>query len=382
MSAKILIVEDQLEMLRLLGMNLETEGHVITVAQDVETALEKITKSPPDLIILDIMLPGASGLELLKQIRSNPKFQDLPVMVLSALSAVDEKIAGLEAGADEYLTKPIDAREVVARVAALLERTKRLRKAEPTAPAGRSQVLTFLGVKGGVGVTTLALNVSGALIQAGNTVMALELGTSFISFSQFLGLKQHGLAAELLESDADQLDPTALQDALLKHPTGLRVLCLTPEAGQILDLNPESVVFLVEALTQDVDYAVVDLPPRFDAVNQVVLDHSNKVVIVLEPTPMCVDASRPVIPYVRQWAPGASSIDCILVNRSGIASSWSAIDIEKELGIPVLGSLPQAGDVLASLYQRGQLLLYESEEHAVASEIKSITAKLIESAGN
>ncbi|NIS82216.1 MAG: response regulator [Anaerolineales bacterium] len=379
MCAKILIVEDQLEMLQLLGITLETDGHTIVVAQDVETAQEKIAQSPPDLVILDIMLPGISGMELLKAIRSNPQVQHLPVIVVSALSSVEDKIAGLEAGADEYLTKPVDAREVVVRVASLLERTKRMQMAVPAAQAVRGQVLAFLGVKGGVGSTTVAMNVSGALIQMGNSVVAVELGASFLSFSHYLGLPPHGQATDLMVSDADQFNHAALDSALMKHSSGLRLLCLAPELGQIQDLKPESVIFLIEALVQAAEFAVVDLSPRIDAVNQAVLGHSDKVVIVLEPTPMCLDASRVVVTYVRQWASSASSISCVLVNRSGIAASLSAPDIQKELGVPVLGSIPQAGDVLASFYQRGQILLHELREHAVANAVKSITSSLVAS---
>ena len=128
MAKKILIVDDEANMLRMLGMTLEAAGYMVAVAQEAEKARAKIGEEKPDLLVLDIMMPGISGVELLKELRADPETETLPVILLSALSTVEDKISGLKAGADEYLTKPIDPREFIVRVASLLARTERLRE--------------------------------------------------------------------------------------------------------------------------------------------------------------------------------------------------------------------------------------------------------------
>ncbi len=112
------------------------------------------------MLVLDIMMPGISGVELLKELRADPETETLPVILLSALSTVEDKISGLKAGADEYLTKPIDPREFIVRVASLLARTERLRE---SSSEEQGKIIAFLGVKGGVGTSRLAINVAGAL---------------------------------------------------------------------------------------------------------------------------------------------------------------------------------------------------------------------------
>ena len=165
MPENILIIDDQPEMLRLLGMTLEKRGFQISVAQSAAAALARIQVSKPDLIILDVMLPDISGIELCGQLRGQPETAEIPILMLSALGQVPDKVAGLKSGADEYLVKPIDAAELVARVDGLLERVRRL-KVPPAAPAAK--IVTFLGAKGGVGTTTTAVNIGAALGAAWN----------------------------------------------------------------------------------------------------------------------------------------------------------------------------------------------------------------------
>jgi DNA-binding response OmpR family regulator len=128
MDAKILIVDDDPFLLRLVGHLLGKEGYEIVTALNGEEALEKINTEKPDLVILDVMMPGINGLEVCRQLRGQPETAALPIIMLSARSKVSDRIAGLQAGANEYLGKPFDAREVMGCVTALLERTHQVRR--------------------------------------------------------------------------------------------------------------------------------------------------------------------------------------------------------------------------------------------------------------
>ena len=120
MSKHILMVEDEEELCLTLGDRLRSEGYLVDVAMDGKAGLEKATQSPFDLIILDIMLPHRSGLDLCTEIRRTG--QDTPILLLTARSQTVEKIVGLKLGADDYVTKPFDTLELMARVEALLRR--------------------------------------------------------------------------------------------------------------------------------------------------------------------------------------------------------------------------------------------------------------------
>lgn len=121
MSEKILIVDDEKNIRDLLKFNLENEGYKTLEAKDGKEALEKV-KENIDLVILDLMLPEVDGLNVCKQIRSDKEIGDLPIIMLTAKGEDIDRIIGLELGADDYITKPFNPRELMARIKALLRR--------------------------------------------------------------------------------------------------------------------------------------------------------------------------------------------------------------------------------------------------------------------
>ena len=119
MSQKILVVDDEQPIADILQFNLEKEGYQVVVANDGDTAIELAESEKPNLILLDIMLPGKDGNEVLREVR---KTQNIPVIMLTAKDAEIDKVLGLELGADDYVTKPFSNRELIARVKANLRR--------------------------------------------------------------------------------------------------------------------------------------------------------------------------------------------------------------------------------------------------------------------
>ena len=121
---RLLIVEDDKDIVELVRYNLEKEGYQTNVAVDGLTALSTLKKSPPDLVILDLMLPKLPGLEVCREIRRDQSLNRLPILMLTARGEEADRVVGLEMGADDYVTKPFSPRELVARVKALLRRTE------------------------------------------------------------------------------------------------------------------------------------------------------------------------------------------------------------------------------------------------------------------
>lgn len=137
MSKKtILVIEDEKNIQELLRFNLEEEGYRVVSAFTGDKGLDAVSKEKPDLIILDVMLPGVSGTSILKSIRANAKMSATPVLMLTARSQESDKVLGLELGADDYVTKPFSTRELTARVRALLRRTGPAEPASKTLKVG------------------------------------------------------------------------------------------------------------------------------------------------------------------------------------------------------------------------------------------------------
>ena len=122
MPQHILVVEDEPSIAELLSINLTHAGYTVSRALQADEALQMLSNTKPDLIILDWMMPGKSGVQFARELRSNPLTQAIPILMLTAKGEEADKVLGLDAGADDYVTKPFSPKELVARVKALLRR--------------------------------------------------------------------------------------------------------------------------------------------------------------------------------------------------------------------------------------------------------------------
>ena len=122
MREKILIVEDEKDIIKMLEYNLKKEGFKVIDARDGEDALDLALREYPDLILLDLMLPGIDGLEVCKALKKEAKTATIPIIMLTAKGQESDKVVGLELGADDYITKPFSPRELIARIKAVLRR--------------------------------------------------------------------------------------------------------------------------------------------------------------------------------------------------------------------------------------------------------------------
>ena len=124
MNLRVLIVEDEKALAEILEYNFKKEGYVVDTASDGEIALDKIIFKAPDLIILDWMLPKLSGIEICRKVRSNKKIKNIPIIMLTARGEEEDRLKGLEMGADDYVTKPFSINELLARAKTVLKRIR------------------------------------------------------------------------------------------------------------------------------------------------------------------------------------------------------------------------------------------------------------------
>jgi two-component system, OmpR family, phosphate regulon response regulator PhoB len=122
MPQHILVVEDEPSIAELISVNLTHAGYAVSRALQADEALQLLRNTKPDLVILDWMMPGKSGVQFARELRSNPSTQAIPILMLTAKGEEADKVLGLDAGADDYVTKPFSPKELVARVKALLRR--------------------------------------------------------------------------------------------------------------------------------------------------------------------------------------------------------------------------------------------------------------------
>jgi diguanylate cyclase (GGDEF)-like protein len=131
MNERILVVDDDEDIVRVVRINLELEGFEVDTAYDGVAAIESAIANPPQLVLMDIMMPRLDGLSALRRMRSHPSLAGTSIVLLTARALTEDRVEGLELGADDYVSKPFDVEELVARVKAVLRRTKAARDTSP-----------------------------------------------------------------------------------------------------------------------------------------------------------------------------------------------------------------------------------------------------------
>ena len=206
-SGKIFIVEDEIDILNLLTYTFENEGFQTYGVEDGEQALEQVESFEPDIIILDLMLPTIDGLEVSRRLKSKSKTREIPLLMLTAKSEVDDRITGLEHGADDYLTKPFSPRELVLRVKALIRRGHPPHQEDPYWESGGLSVdfgsfQVKLGEKE-ISLTTTEFNLLSSLIRSKGRVLSREIlldqvwGYDFVGYARTVDTHMHRLRHKL-----------------------------------------------------------------------------------------------------------------------------------------------------------------------------------------
>jgi pilus assembly protein CpaE len=373
MPARILIADDDPVLQRLLTHTLAAEGYEVVLARDGNETLEAVTRERPDLVVLDVMMPGYTGFELCQMLRQRPDTVALPIIMLSGLSDVQEKVSGLRAGADEYLTKPIDLRELAVRVDALLQRNRLVRQ---SALPRSARLLTVVGAKGGVGVTTVALNLAALLAKEGKQVIVAELHPDFGTLCVHLRSVNpiHNLS-ETLALEPVLISETVVTSHLTPTTFGPRILFGPQKLEEFGELDPTRIGVIIGRMMPQADYIVVDLPTVTSPAHATVVKNSAIVVVVLEPEITSVSAASMRLRQLETWGATDAVIKLLVVNRQG-TMMLSRREIENRLGREIDGVAPPASEALNIAVQYGTPLVLYQPEHQTSVNLSDFLNRI------
>lgn len=370
MTEKILVVDDDINALKLIGYTLHKEGYEIIAAQSGQEALAKAQEERPQLVILDIMMPHMDGYEVCRRLRATPQTAQLPVIMLTAKGQVEDKVAGFEAGADDYLTKPVIPAELVARVKALL-----LRSAY-TAPA-RAKSIALIGAKGGVGVTTLAVNLAVTLAQLDKDVILLDLQPYSGAVALQLGVSPVNTLANLLEREPTALSQRVVEDSLIRHPSGISMLPAAqgPQSvrGEITLPHLEAVLSNLETVAQ---YLVLDMGSQLSPPAQQVLRKCNQVILVTEPDRIALTLAQRALDSLQALDVKGSRIGIVVVNRTRSASTPTRSTIESTLGSELLSLFTPAPELFAQAAVEGMPVAWAQQTSLQADMFRELAQRI------
>ena len=340
MPDRILIVDDDLDSLKLIGLMLQRQGYEIIVANSGAQALGKAQAEEPNLIILDIMMPDMDGYEVCRRLRQNSATEPIPIIMFTAKSAVDDKVAGFEAGADVSPTKPTHPAELASRVKAVLARSAAQRRAG----SDRAHAIGFVGAKGGVGTTTLALNVAASLAQRESTILAdFRPGQSTLGLA--LGAARSTGMANLLSRPPGELSARAVENELVHHASGLRLLLSSarPKETQ-MNVSPDTAAAIVEHLRALARFVLLDLGAGLSRLTVRLLDELDHLTLAVEPNRIALALAGEVINEIDQHGFQRARVSVVLVNRtqSGLQVPWQEAEkmLEHEM-TAIISPMPE-----------------------------------------
>jgi pilus assembly protein CpaE len=349
MAQRILVVDDSQTNLKAVTQILSAAGYAVETSSDGRAGLSRAEASPPDLLILDVQMPELDGYEVCRRLRRSPSFAGRPIMMLTANTSLQEKVQGLEAGADDYMGKPFEAEELQARVRALLRRSS----ATPAlAPTSQGKVIGCFSLRGGVGVSTMAVNLAAGLSELWGSTALVDMVFTGGHSGLMLNLPLRYSWGDLATRPSEEIDGDMLDRLLLSHPCGLRVLPSAPRPEENEPVTAELVSSVLGVLRTRYRYVVLDLPHSFSGPVLAALDAADELVLLLAPEIGSVVAATCALDVFGQLGYSREHITPMLnviFERGGLARK----DIERTLGRPLTMVMPFAHDLFTSALNRG-----------------------------
>jgi CheY-like chemotaxis protein/MinD-like ATPase involved in chromosome partitioning or flagellar assembly len=368
-SKKILVVDDDGDTVMLVGTTLEKQGYTIISAQNGVEALEKAAQEHPDLILLDVMMPEMDGLEILRRLRSEPTTSDIHVIMFTAKSKVDDKVAGLEAGADEYLTKPTHPAELVARVRSVLKRPTAMLPPLSDKTGGEHVVFGVVAAKGGQGVSTLCINLGATLheLHPEAVVAVAELRPGRGDISVFLGQNNAQGLNDLFKTAPDQINRGTIGKALVTHKSGVKYLLASNKPSDAAQTaSPDQMGTIVHELNSLANYAVLDLGVGLPEAMLRALGYCDTVILVIEPDPHTMVQTKALLADINTLG-AESNVLTAMLSRVRTDQAMTATEVEQALGIKLDVVFTPAPELA---YQASR-----SKQPMVTIEPKSYTAQ-------
>jgi pilus assembly protein CpaE len=352
MSIRILVVDDTELNLKMVSAILVKDGYEVITARNGFEALEVIKSTPPTLAILDVMMPDMDGYTLCERLRKTPTTAKIPIIILTALSGVEDKIRAFDSGADDFLAKPFEPQELRARIKVLLRRVLDQEPIQTNMVSGK--VIAVFSLRGGVGVSMLASNLAASFAQIWGTPTAL-IDLAFVNGQSalLLDLPLRNTWADLGRSPANELDMDLLNSVLLHHDAGVHVLASPRRPQDAEGITAGHVQRAIELIRPHYHYVVLDLPHDFSETTLAGLDMADQILLMVSPETASVRCAANALGTFEQLKYPPDRTTLVLnwpfkgkgLPRAGIVSA-----LKKELGVVI----PYAGEAVVTSIMYGR----------------------------
>jgi pilus assembly protein CpaE len=379
-AGSILLVESDGPSAALLSAALTVRGHDVTTVASVEEAAA--VAGSHAIVLIDVLPGPRDGIELCRRIRTDPASASTPIIAISGSDDLEERIAFLEAGADDVMSRPFDPPELEVRVEALLVR----RDATPVGGfvgerggggGGPVRVLTVYSPKGGVGATTIAVNVAvGAALASPGRVLLVDLDVRWGQVATHLNLTTPHTIVDLVHDLPAVKEPGLFRSYTVRHESGLHVLAAPAAAASAEYVAADVVAEALRTASADFDLIVVDAGSELDALSLMALDVADRVVL---PVAADIPSLKPVVQLLEYLNETGSVTDktVVVVNQIFSRQLVGADQIESLLGLPVSARLPYDEDAHLRSTNEGSPVVVRAPRSASAGAFAKLTTALL-----
>lgn len=344
MAEKILIIDDDAETLRLISLMLQRQGYQTITSNNGDEGVALAKNELPDLVILDIMMPNVNGYMVAKYLRADPITTEIPILMFTAKSQVDDKVAGFEAGADDYLTKPVHPVELVAHIKALLTR-RYARQTDKLQLPKNGFVIGVIGAKGGIGTSTTVLNLGIALSEKNDAdVICAEIFPGNGTWGMELGLADTEGLENILLSKPGDINIDLIEKNLIKTVYGVRLLLTNSMFSKVNSKeNLKKLQLLMDGLSRVSKTVILDLGVPTEEYYSEIIAKCDMVILVTEPYPTSIERSKRIIQQLASIGFGKNKlIQTISFNRVRADIQLTQTQIQERIGVLPIITIPSA----------------------------------------
>jgi len=352
MAVSILVVDDNEITLKIVTATLKVDGYEIHSAGSAAEAIEKAGRIRPNLAILDVMMPDMDGYELCKRLRQMPATANIPILILTAFSEINEKLKAFEAGADDFMPKPFQPQELQARVKVHLRRA--ISQATEAETDLNARKIAIFSLRGGAGVSSLACNLAVGLTQVWNLpVLLLDLAFLNGQSALMLDLPLRNTWADLANNTPAYIDDEVLQKVLLRHECGVEVISAPKQVHEAERITPAHVTKVIELARSQYHYIIMDLPHDFNSSTLAALDCADVILLLLSPDLASVRCASSALAVFDKLGYGSEKVHLVL-NWTFQNNGLPRKEIETALKKTLKVVFPYLSDVLLLALMTGK----------------------------
>ncbi|MBI4788339.1 MAG: response regulator [Chloroflexi bacterium] len=375
----VLLVDDDPRIAEATRLALIKGGYAVTYAQSAEQALEVLKQEVPDAAVLDVMMPGMDGYALCRQMRKMPTTRLIPVIMLTARGKLEDKVSGFQAGADDYLVKPAEPRELIYRLKALLARIHaRQDLYKPIGAAGK--LIAVFSTKGGVGKTTLAVNLAMAFQKRNVGRVALfDANLTFGETGSLLNVPPVRSILDLVKTESE-IDNYIVSQVMTRHSSGVHLLAspFRPEHSELI--CADHIRKVAELLPTVFSVVVVDCEASYSERMFVILERADAILLVVIPEIGSVLHTSYFLEMAEKIGVNPERIFPVL-NRANSKVGLSATDIERTFKRPLSLKVPSSGRALTQCANSGNPLVLAQPRHPVSQQLLKVADYFVEHLG-